>query len=143
VFRQDIPASRLAAWQEHMKALKAKAKELFEVSPRCHRIQCIDQSTVTKIMSQLPRHQAALLVQFRVGHIPLQKYLHKVGKAESARCHADKPEDEMVHHFLLMCPAYTMQQNQLAATLQRAARSVGTPNPESVPLSVHAPASQC
>ena len=64
---------------------------------------------IRKVTSQFMRCQAAFLVQFRMGHIPLQKYLHKIGKVKSARCPVWKNEDETIHHFLLMCPAYTMQ----------------------------------
>ena len=94
-----------------MKKLKAKANKMFDMSPRCHRIHQIDPSTPSssfrKVMFPLTRHQATLLVHFRTGHISLQKYLYKIRKVNSARCPMCKYEDETMHHFLLICPAYT------------------------------------
>jgi len=137
--RRDIPASRSAARQDHMKKLKAKAKTLFDMSPRCHKICQINPSTPSsrfkKTTLSLMRHQAALLVQLRMGHVPLQKYLYKIGKVNSARCPMCKDRDETMHHFLIACPAYTVQQNCMIVGLQRAVRSVGTllANPKAFP----------
>ena len=104
-----------------MNALNAKVMEMFMESPRCPRIQKIDPSMLLlrfrKTMSQLLRHQAILLVQFRRGHVPMQKYLYRIGKAESSKCPTCKTDDKTVHHLLLMCPAYMEQRKQLATDL--------------------------
>ena len=122
-----------------MKKLKAKAKTLFNMSPRCHRIRQINPSTPSsrfrKTTLSLTRCQATLLVQLRMGHVPLQKYLYKIGKVDSARCPTCKDGDKTVHHFLIACPVYTVQRNRMIAALQRAARSVSMlpVNPKAFP----------
>jgi len=137
--RDVIPISRAAAGQGHMKVVKTKAKACFERSPRCQKIWQIDPSTPSarfrKDTQGLPRRQAALLVQLRTGHVPLQKHLHTIGKAESPRCPACHAANETVVHYLLMCLAYARQRKALEGALQRAARSTSTllANPKAFP----------
>jgi len=86
--RRDIPASRSAAQQAHMKKLKARAKTLFDMSPRCHRICQIDPSTplsrFRKTMLSLTRCQATLLVQLRTGPCPIAEISLQNWQVDSA-----------------------------------------------------------
>ena len=63
-------------------------------------------------------------MQLRTGHVPLQKHLHRIGKAKSAMCLACRLEVELVHHYLLMCPVYAGQRRQMERALRWAARSI-------------------
>jgi len=72
----------------------------------------------------LSRRQAALLIQLRTGHVPLNKHLHRIGRVVSPKCPACPECDESVHHFLFICPRYAAQRRQLEAQLRRAARSI-------------------
>ena len=47
-----------------------------------------------------------------------------MGKVESPRCPTCTESNEMVHHFLFVCPKYTTQRGQLEARLWRATRSI-------------------
>ena len=38
--------------------------------------------------------------------MPVNHYLKKIGKVDSARCPACGEEDETVEHYLLSCPSY-------------------------------------
>src|SRR5882724_9050636 len=93
--------------------------------PEAQRCQPINSITlVQKATQDLPRDQVSLLVQLRTGHIPLQKYLHRIGKVDSPKCLACQTQDEMVQHYLLNCPAYRTQRGHLERAMQRAAWSI-------------------
>jgi len=126
--RGEILVSRSAAKQEHAKELGAKAKEFFKRSPRCHQMWLIDSSTLLsrfrKSTQHLMWHQVSLLVQLRAGHMPLQKHLHRIGKADMAQCPACVTTDETVIHFMLLFLAYRAQRSQLEREIHRAAGSM-------------------
>ena len=113
-----------------MKGIKERAKEMFADSPRCQRTWLIDPSMPSskfrKDTEKLPRWQASLLAQLCTGHIPLQKHLHRIGKAESPTCPKCRSDDETVIHYLLRCPVYTAQRRRMESALHRAAISVST-----------------
>ncbi|KAH9886250.1 hypothetical protein C8Q73DRAFT_839981 [Cubamyces lactineus] len=56
------------------------------------------------LTAKLRRRHAALLIQFRTNHVPLQAYLMRIGKADSAACPTCGAAAETVAHFLLACP---------------------------------------
>ena len=49
---------------------------------------------------------ASTLFQLRVGHAPLNGYLHRIGKINSAHCPACGAIKETTEHFILRCPKY-------------------------------------
>jgi len=60
----------------------------------------------------------------RTGHIPLQPYLHRIGKVDtptSLKCHK---ADETVHHYLTACTTFMTQRRHMEGQLQRAAKDV-------------------
>jgi len=131
--------SRSVEHQSHLKRLGAKSASEFARSPKCQRLRSIDPSMLShnfrKATQDLTQGQASLLVQLRSGHVPLQKYLHKIGKANSPTCPACRAHDETVHHYLLTCPAYRIQRGELERTLRRAAQTIRTllANPKAFP----------
>jgi len=68
---------------------------------------------------RIPRRMASLIFQLRVGHAPLNSYLHRFHKVESARCPACGDPRETVEHFLLHCPKYTHERWPLLAKFNR------------------------
>jgi ribonuclease HI len=128
--RGELPTSRTAELQRHHKALKAQAKEMFQRSPRArfaHEIDPTMPSTAfTKLCRGLSRRHSSILIQLRTGHAPLNKYLHKIGKADSPICPACHNTEETVHHFLIQCPEYKTQRQQLEKKLKRGAKSMRT-----------------
>ena len=88
--RGKIKMSRSAARQNHSRETKNNAARQFVELPRypcLHRIDPLAPSPrLCKDMEHLPSEQAAMLVQLRMGHIPLRKYLHRIGKASSPMC---------------------------------------------------------
>jgi len=63
-------------------------------------------SRFAALVNNLPRRHASILVQLRMGHIPLNHHLAHIQKIESTACPRCNSQHEMVYHFILMCPAY-------------------------------------
>ena len=49
---------------------------------------------------------ASLILQLRLTHIPLNGYLKRFKRMDSARCLACGADEETITHFLLSCPSY-------------------------------------
>ncbi|KAI0364126.1 hypothetical protein BV20DRAFT_956899 [Pilatotrama ljubarskyi] len=47
-------------------------------------------------------------MQFRTNHVPLQTYLHRIGKAASAACPTCGDGPETVTHYLFACSTYSL-----------------------------------
>ena len=62
----------------------------------------------------------------RIGHIPLQAHLHRIGKVDSLTCPKCHKVDETVHHYLTMCMAYVAQRGYMESHLRRMAKSAST-----------------
>ncbi len=55
---------------------------------------------------KLSRVAASRIAQFRLTHAPLNSYLKRIGRVDSARCPACGEDEESIEHFLLRCPNY-------------------------------------
>src|SRR5882724_12892110 len=88
-----------------------------------------------KDLECLPCKQASMLIQLRTGHIPLRKHLNRIREANSPMCQTCTSQREMVHHFLMTCPAYSEARRQLETSIGRAAKSMKTllTNPKTFP----------
>lgn len=107
---ETLPTSRSAARQAQQTELKRRGAVRWKESPRHGKMKEIDESMPSarflKLTSQFPRRNTSILMQLRTGHAPLNKFLHKIGKAESPMCPACEMEEEDVSHYLLRCPRY-------------------------------------
>jgi len=74
-------------------------------------------SRFRKITQNLLQVQVSLLVQLKMGHVPLQKHLHRIGKVNSPKCPVCHMRDKTVHHYLIACPAHRATRNQLEIAL--------------------------
>jgi len=87
--RGKIKTSRSMVRQTYAKKLKNKATKQFARSPRYLQLQEIDPSTPSskfrKDMEHLSCKQTTILIQLRMGHILLSKYLHRIGKTNLLR----------------------------------------------------------
>jgi len=125
-----IPKSRAAEAQRQQKEAKKKATTLFS---KLLRYQCMHEIDPTmpsakfrKDTTNLSRGRAALLAQLRMGHAPLTKHLHRIGKSESPACPACLASNESVHHYLIACPAWAAQRRQMGSVIGRTAGSIRT-----------------
>ncbi|KAF8587253.1 hypothetical protein K439DRAFT_1338883, partial [Ramaria rubella] len=57
------------------------------------------------------------LLQLCTGHVPLNNQLYCAGKSETLKCPHCPSKQDMVHHFLMLCPAYTSQCTELEKKL--------------------------
>ena len=71
----------------------------------------------------LSRRHAAMLIQLRSGHIPLNQYLHCTGKRSSPLCQ-QCGRVESVFHCLIECRQYALPRKKLEKKLKRSARSI-------------------
>ncbi|KNZ80706.1 hypothetical protein J132_04795 [Termitomyces sp. J132] len=87
-----------------------------------------------RLTSLLDRCQSAMLMQFRMGHLPLNLHLFRIRRAESPVCpHCRGLMVELVRHFILKCPQYCYERHiHLVWPLKRRAESLtylfSTPN---------------
>jgi len=114
---KELPHSKSAIKQTCYCRIKDEAMEIDKISPRLTTLRTIDQSApsnkfAAKITS-LPRKHSSLLFQLRMGHIALNKHLHRISKSQSAKCKNCNAHIETVHHFLLVCPTFTRQRDAL------------------------------
>ena len=111
--RKVIKSSISALKQAHNKEANKQWKTEWEASVRHKRFPTTDTVppaskkflTLTSVDS-ITRKRASLLFQLRVGHAPLNNYLHRFKKVDSARCPACGAQKETTEHFILRCPKY-------------------------------------
>jgi hypothetical protein len=121
--RRTLPRSKSALKQAYQKKLKLAAQRVWHMSPRYTWIKSmyptLPSTKFKKLVALLPRKHASLLIQLRTGHIPLNKHLHHISKAESPICPCCQRFNETIHHFLILCPAH---QNAWRTMIQAAGR---------------------
>lgn len=108
--RKPLPSSASRLRQNMAAKLQNDARATWLASPRYTRLSRIDNSLPSKHYAQLtqniPRRHAALLIQLRTGHAPLNKHLHRINCVPSPLCPRCENAPETVDHYLLFCPAY-------------------------------------
>jgi ribonuclease HI len=67
----------------------------------------------------LSHKSASLISQLLTMHIPLNKYLKRIKKVNSARCPSCGTSPETVRHFLLKCPGYAYERWTLENRLKK------------------------
>jgi hypothetical protein len=80
---------------------------------------------------EISRNSASRIFQLRVGHAPLNQYLHRFKRADSPRCPACGHPKETPEHFLLHCPSYEHERwpikNAIGGRLPKIARLLTDP----------------
>jgi ribonuclease HI len=129
--RKALPASTSAAKQSYHDQLRTRWTTEWKKSPRYQKLKSIDTSLPSKsfisLISSLKRAQASLLIQLRIGHIPLNNHLFRIKQLTSPFCpHCGDPVHENVIHYLTKCPHYRHERHLLTRKLKR--RAVSTRN---------------
>jgi ribonuclease HI len=129
LLRTPLPDSASATKQAFVDGLKKRWLTVWDNSPRKERFSLIDPKFpfdgFRKKWFNLTRQQASIIMQIRTGHIPLNFYLHRIGKIDSDRCtkcaeHQDDVQPrETVNHFLFICQAYDEARNELIEKIDR------------------------
>ena len=110
--------------QVHNEKLKQRWVTSWNDSPRYHRTRYKDLLTpysqkFLKYISneEISRKTASLIFQLRVGHAPINQYLHRFKKVDNPQCLACGHPTETAEHIILHCPSYDHERWPL---LQRA-----------------------
>jgi ribonuclease HI len=104
--------NKSALKQQKSSQLKMHWSHEWKASPRFNKINALDPSFPSnkfiKLISddRLSRMDTSHICQLRMGHIPLNIYLERIGRAGSARCPACGYHKEDARHFVLDCPSY-------------------------------------
>ena len=119
LLRKTLKYSKSAAIQEENMARKKRWTREWITSPRYAKFKHIDASLPSrkfiKLISntKISRSDASKFFQLRSGHIPLNAYLHRFKRKESAQCPACRTQKETPQHFLLECPSYAHERWKL------------------------------
>ena len=123
LLREDLPISASATKQEYHNVLKGKWRATWDISERSQRPLLAEDNfpfnAYRKRTYNLTRNQASTMTQIRSGHMPLNGYLHKIGKIDSDICQACNNEEDMIqrretiNHFIFECTAYANYRNDL------------------------------
>ena len=127
--RGQLPASTSATKQEFHENIKQLWQKTWTESPRRVRFSQIDANfpfnRFRTNLFKLTRQQASLIMQIRTGHIPLNKHLRRIMKADSDKCPkcntrpGDNPVVESVNHFVFDCTAHEVARRELIAKTGR------------------------
>ena len=126
--QRQLPLSASSLRRNYAQQLKQKAATIWKSSARGQRMEEVagrlPSNHYLDLVRALPRRHAGLLMQLRTGHIPLQAYLARIGKALSRTCPTCGEAPETVHHYLIECPTYNLHRAVHFAKLGRAGRTL-------------------
>jgi ribonuclease HI len=78
--------------------------------------KALPQNHMVKVYNTWSQEDTRTLVQLRTGHLGLNVYLKRVGKAERSTCACGLGE-ESVFHFLFQCPTWVEQRQSLRTAI--------------------------
>jgi ribonuclease HI len=117
VLKGKLPANSAALKQEHEAALKKEHLKAWKQTRRYRKSKALGlelpSSKYLKITEGIDRRSAALLIQLRTGHVPLNDYLHRIGKIDRLSCPAWGAARETVRHFIEECAVHAHERHIL------------------------------
>lgn len=130
ILRCPLPIGKSALLQKAKEQRTEHWKMIWSTSPRRKRLKKINKElplkNFGKIVNELTRRQASILVQIRTGHFPLNDYLHKRKLTPLPLCRAcNEHQRETITHLIKDCPAYRKQ--RLALKQANRGRSLADP----------------
>ena len=112
LLRKALKNNKSALRQSRKEKLKKRWQQEWDASDRAAKYNSLGFSSPSnsfiKLISDdnLSRNDASRIFQLRAGHVPLNGYLERFKRTDSARCPACGHPRENVQHFLMDCPAY-------------------------------------
>ena len=112
LLRKPVKHNKAALRQQRKDLLKARWKKEWEASIRANKYKALDliapSDKFIKLISnnKLSRNDASRIFQLRTGHVPLNAYLERFKRVDSAGCPACGHPKEDTQHYLFDCPAY-------------------------------------
>jgi hypothetical protein len=123
-----LPLSISTLKQAHQKSTRSRWLRIWKKSPRYTQTQQIDPNTLNrsflKLTATFPKHLTSLLMNLRSRHIPLNSYLHRIGKSASPNCSHCPQDEETIHHLLFDCHHTQRERHILTIALGRKASSL-------------------
>jgi len=118
--RKPMLINPAAVKRAHHVGLMKKWKKNWKDTNKGQRTVCLDRLTPSRKFLTTISHKelscadASRIVQFRLGHVPINQYLKCIRRVDSARCPAYGDGEETVEHFMLRCPTYAHKRWALA-----------------------------
>jgi len=121
--RKPLLTNPSAVKRAHNNHLKHKWTTTWQKSDKGRKMHQIDSSThkfLNTISSdKITCSTASLISQLRLTHTPLNSYLKRFKRMDSARCPACGADEETIEHFLLFCPVYAYERWALARQVKK------------------------
>jgi len=118
--RKSLLINSAAVKRAHNDMLMSNWAKTWRGTDRGRRYTHLEESTPSKKLlksssqPELSRVDASRIAQFRLGHAPINQYLKRIGRVDSARCLACGEDVETAEHFLLNCKNYAHKRWALA-----------------------------
>jgi hypothetical protein len=118
--RKPLLINMSAIKAAHITKLKKEWQDSQRESKRGKALVKIDETALLgsflKAISnpKLPRQEASNIAQLRLRHTPLNSYLKRIWRVDSARCPACRADNENIENFLLRCLNYAYERWNLA-----------------------------
>ena len=128
--RKPLFSNPSALRREHNDRLKKDWANKWGQTKRGRIAKRIDKSSPSvkflKTISnpKISRNAASQIAQLRLQHFPLNGYLHKIKRVDSANCPACGADDESNTHFLLTCQSYAHERWALAQQVKKIKKSM-------------------
>ena len=123
--RRKLPINPSTVKQAFSTEIKKRWKDNWRNTRRGLELIKVDKNTpsthILHLISNLdlPRASTGLIIQLLTNHIPLNAYLYKINKVDSAHCPACGASHESVRHFIVECPIYAFERWPLERRLKR------------------------
>ena len=125
---QFQPNSLTALGSSFQADLRERWKSLWAKSPQRGRMDKINAKlplpSFLAATNHLSRAETSILMQLHMGHIPLNAFLHRIGRADSPTCPTCQHTDETIHHYLFDCPGHVHVRHSLARAMGQNSKSI-------------------
>ena len=123
-----LPNSLTALGGSFQVDLRERWKSLWAKSPQRGHMDKIDAKlpspTFLAAINHLSRAETSVLMQLRMGHIPLNAFLHRISRADPPTCPMCQHTNETIHHYLFDCPGHAHAQHSLARAMGQNSKSI-------------------
>jgi len=123
--RKPLLMNPSAIKRAHDNCLKHKWTTTWRKSEKGCKMHKIDSSTPSNkflkaiSLEKIMCSTTSLISQLRLTHVPLNSYLKRFKRVDSARCPACGADKETIEHFLLLCPIYAYERWALAHQVKK------------------------
>ena len=128
--RHSLTINPSAIKQNHNEESNTRWKNEWRKTDRGQAILKMDNRTPSAQLlrsisiTDISRRSASLITQMHITHVPLNKFLARINKVDTAQCPACGASSETIAHFLLECPGYAHERWTLEARLTKKGRAM-------------------